>query len=143
MHVHIGGDFDNDLDPDVYLTAFPGDLNWLMVNDGEGLFGTEDENGNEPMNDLQVDATCWAANWLDVDNNGWEDLHVANSYSVFTNYPAILEMFPDEPDAFSTIRMVNLPLLKSLVSNGKYPVLSPRRRVITTAMVSQISFRIV
>ena len=94
------GDFDNDLDPDLYLTAFPGDLNWLMVNDGEGLFGTEDENGNEPMNDLQVNATCWAANWLDADNNGWEDLHVANSYSVFTNYPAILEMFPDEPDAF-------------------------------------------
>ncbi|MGB0195959.1 MAG: CRTAC1 family protein, partial [Flavobacteriales bacterium] len=53
-----------------------------------------------PMNDLQVNATCWAANWLDADNNGWEDLHVANSYSVFTNYPAILEMFPDEPDAF-------------------------------------------
>jgi hypothetical protein len=94
------GDFDNDLDPDVYLTAFPGDLNWLMINDGFGFFGTEDLNGNEPMNDLQVDATCWAANWLDVDNNGWEDLHVASSYSIFTNYPAILEMFPDVPDAF-------------------------------------------
>ena len=31
------GDFDNDLDPDVYLTAFPGDLNWLMINDGMGF----------------------------------------------------------------------------------------------------------
>ena len=115
-----------------------------MVNDGEGLFGTEDENGNEPMNDLQVNATCWAANWLDADNNGWEDLHVANSYSVFTNYPAILEMFPDEPDAFFyntdgafTASEDSLFQTQSTLS------FSTARRAITTAMVSQISFRIV
>ena len=58
-----------------------------MLNDGEGIFRHDDEEGNEPMNEVQVDAICWAANWLDVDNNGWEDLHVASSYSVFTNYP--------------------------------------------------------
>ena len=92
-------DFDGDLDSDVYLTAFAEDMNWLMLNDGEGNFGIDDEDGDVPMNQVQVDAICWAANWLDVDNNGWEDLHVANGYSVYTNYPQVLGIYNDEPDA--------------------------------------------
>ena len=93
-------DYDGDLDSDVYLTAFSEDMNWLMINDGEGSFGIDDEEGDVPMNQVQVDAICWAANWLDVDNNGWEDLHVANGYSIFTNYPQVLSIYTDEPDAF-------------------------------------------
>lgn len=92
-------DYDGDLDSDVYLTAFAEDMNWLMLNDGEGNFGIDDEEGDVPMNQVQVDAICWAANWLDVDNNGWEDLHVANGYSVYTNYPQVLAIYNDEPDA--------------------------------------------
>ena len=92
-------DYDGDLDSDVYLTAFAEDMNWLMLNDGEGNFGIDDEEGDVPMNQVQVDAICWAANWLDVDNNGWEDLHVANGYSVYTNYPQVLGIYNDEPDA--------------------------------------------
>ncbi len=92
-------DFDGDMDSDVYLTAFAEDMNWLMLNDGEGNFGIDDEEGDVPMNQVQVDAICWAANWLDVDNNGWEDLHVANGYSVYTNYPQVLGIYNDEPDA--------------------------------------------
>jgi hypothetical protein len=91
-------DFDCDFDSDVYLTAFPLDMNWLLIND-EGSFGVDDATGDVPMNDMQVDAICWAANWLDVDNNGWEDLHVANGYSVYTNYPQVLGIYTDEPDA--------------------------------------------
>lgn len=91
-------DYDADFDLDVYLTAFPDDMNWLMVNDG-GNFSVDDANGDVPMDDLQVDAICWAANWLDVDNNGWEDLHVANGFSVYTNYPQVLSIYSDEPDA--------------------------------------------
>jgi len=91
-------DFDCDFDSDVYLTAFSEDMNWLLIND-EGSFGVDDATGDTPMNDVQVDAICWAANWLDVDNNGWEDLHVANGYSVYTNYPQVLAIYTDEPDA--------------------------------------------
>lgn len=91
-------DFDGDFDSDVYLTAFAEDMNWLMINNG-GDFGIDDATGDVPMNQVQVDGICWGANWLDVDNNGWEDLHVANGYSVFTNYPQVLSIYPDEPDA--------------------------------------------
>ena len=92
-------DYDGDLDSDVYLTAFAEDMNWLMINDGSGNFGIDDEEGDVPMSQVQVDAICWAGNWLDVDNNGWEDLHVANGYSVFTNYPQVLDIYNNEPDA--------------------------------------------
>ena len=93
-------DYDGDLDSDLYITAFAEDMNWLLLNDGYGNFGIDDEEGDVPMNQLQVDAICWAANWLDVDNNGWEDLHVATGYSVYTNYPEVLSIYNDEPDAF-------------------------------------------
>lgn len=92
-------DYDCDFDSDVYLCAFAIDQNHLMVNTS-GTFDVFDADGDIPMDDVQVDALCWAANWLDVDNNGWEDLHVANGYSEYTNYPAVLSIYSDEPDAF-------------------------------------------
>ena len=93
-------DFDHDFDQDIYLTAFALDSNWLMVNDG-GVFDVINPlTSTMPMDSLQVDDISWAANWLDVDNNGWEDLHVSTCYSIYTDYPAILEIFPDKPDWF-------------------------------------------
>jgi hypothetical protein len=90
-------DYDGDLDMDVYITAFPGDQNWLLVNNDYSFSPVNEDSGETPMDNLQVDAICWAGNWLDVDNNGFEDLHVANGYSEYTNYPAILDVY-DEPD---------------------------------------------
>lgn len=90
-------DYDGDLDMDVYITAFPDDQNWLLVNNDYSFSPLNEDNGETPMDSLQVDAVCWAGNWLDVDNNGFEDLHVANGYSEYTNYPAILDVY-DEPD---------------------------------------------
>ncbi len=93
-------DCDGDLDSDMYLSGLPGDMNWLMVNNGTGTFGIEDAAGNSAMGQVQVDAVSWAPNWLDVDNNGFEDLHVATGFSVYTVYPQVLAMYPDEPDGF-------------------------------------------
>ena len=90
-------DYDGDLDMDVYITAFPGDENWMLVNNDYAFSAVNEDSGEIPMQNMQVDAICWAGNWLDVDNNGFEDLHVANGYSEFTNYPEILEVY-DEPD---------------------------------------------
>ena len=91
-------DFDHDGDQDVYLTAFDTDGNWLMVNDG-GVFDIVNlVTMTIPNDSVQVDAICWAANWLDIDNNGWEDLHVTTGYSDYTDYPGILDVYPDEPD---------------------------------------------
>jgi len=91
-------DFDRDADLDVFLTAFPIDSNWLMIN-YDGYFSTLDSlTGEVPQEALQNDGVSWAGNWLDVDCDGWEDLHVTTGFDVFTYYPSVLDMFPDEPD---------------------------------------------
>lgn len=92
-------DFDHNGFQDVYLTAFAVDGNWLLGNDGES-FSIENTNsgGTVPNDSVQVNDVCWGANWLDVDNNGYEDLHVATGFSEYTNYPAILDVYTDHPD---------------------------------------------
>lgn len=87
-------DFDCDLDDDVYLSGLANvDSNMLMVNDGNGQFQVIEGDGYTGY--LQPNGrTSWAANWLDVDNNGWEDLHVAVGTTAFT------DMVLDENSSF-------------------------------------------
>ncbi len=64
------GDYDNDLDFDVYITnGFDG--NHLMQNQGDGTFIDVSEIAN-----IQVYDFCWGANWIDYDNDTWQDLFV-------------------------------------------------------------------
>ncbi len=90
-------DYDGDLDMDVYLTAFPSDQNWMLANNDYSFSAVNEDTQEVPMQNMQVDAICWAGNWLDADNNGHEDLHVANGFSEYTNYPSILDAY-DESD---------------------------------------------
>lgn len=92
------GDYDRDADLDAFLSAFPADSNWLMVNHG-GFFSASDS--IHPFNiqdSIQNNQTSWAGNWLDVNNDGWEDLYVATGYDVYTLYPQVLDDYPNEPD---------------------------------------------
>ena len=80
-------DFDCDLDEDVFLTGLtPPDSNRLMVNNGSGYFIEHPAQVMLEANGLQpAGRTCWAANWMDVDCDGWEDLHVAVGTTEFTH----------------------------------------------------------
>ena len=90
-------DVDHNGYQDIYLTAFAADGNWLLLND-EGDFSIEHPDLDFTPNDsVQVNDVCWGANWLDVDNNGYEDLHVATGFSVFTNYPEVMSVYTDHP----------------------------------------------
>lgn len=89
-------DFDRDNDQDLYVSAGMFEGNFLMENEG-GYF---DPHAPEAGDSVDVHLTSWAATWLDADNNGWEDLHVATGFSVYTNYPMILSQYPDVPDQF-------------------------------------------
>ncbi|NQX90789.1 MAG: VCBS repeat-containing protein, partial [Flavobacteriales bacterium] len=68
-------DYDNDLDPDVYVsnTGTAGEGNVLFRNDN-GTF--------EPLFDLGISvySTCWGSQWIDYDNNGWQDLWNTATY---------------------------------------------------------------
>lgn len=76
-------DYDCDLDEDIFITGFYGE-NQLLANDGNGVFAPASDASELPLsNVLQAGDASWGANWLDVDNDGWEDLHVAVGTTIF------------------------------------------------------------
>lgn len=74
------GDYDNDLDFDIYVTnGYAG--NKLFRNDANGTFAEIAEELG-----LEVGAICWGANWIDYDNNTWQDLYVSATGSFYGPY---------------------------------------------------------
>ena len=98
------GDFDNDGDPDVFVTNFHKAPNFLFRNDGGDTFT------RLTMGSLTSDTGYFAtASWADYDNDGDLDLFITTAYSgvATTNYLyknllmesgfPILTMVTDEP----------------------------------------------
>ncbi|MFM9985345.1 MAG: FG-GAP-like repeat-containing protein [Flavobacteriales bacterium] len=74
------GDYDNDLDLDIYVTnGYDG--NKLFRNDADGTFAEIAEELG-----LEVGAICWGAQWIDYDNNSWQDLYVSATGSFYGPY---------------------------------------------------------
>ena len=90
-------DFDRDNDQDLYMSAGMFEGNHFVVNDGTGVFELHDpEEGDSVM----VNLTSWAGTWFDMDNDGWEDLHVCTGFSTYTSWPAVFQNYPYVPDNF-------------------------------------------
>lgn len=83
-------DYDRDGDVDMYLS---GGLEGNVFLQNDDLFFTDI---TTPL--TAIYATSWSAQWLDVDSDGWDELHVATSFASYTDYPWVLSMFSNEPD---------------------------------------------
>lgn len=68
-----GDDYDNDGDLDLYLTNGP-DGNLQKRNNGDGTFSDV-----AAMLGTEVNQFCWSAQFVDVDNDSWQDLHVCST----------------------------------------------------------------
>jgi len=69
----IAEDYDNDRDLDIYISnSVQGSL--LHRNNGNGSFTELAQQAAVATN-----AHCWAAQWMDADNDGWVDLHVSTN----------------------------------------------------------------
>ncbi len=68
-------DFDGDGDEDLFMTHLMSETNTLYVNDG-GLF--EDRTLETGLAAGSLAYTSFGTAWLDVDNDGWLDLMIAN-----------------------------------------------------------------
>ncbi|HZH30555.1 MAG TPA: CRTAC1 family protein [Pyrinomonadaceae bacterium] len=77
------GDYNNDGRIDFYVTNFSDDSNTLYHNDGEGNFTdvTFQAGHGEPT----IPFLGWGASFLDHDNDGWQDVLVANGHV----YPSV------------------------------------------------------
>jgi FG-GAP-like repeat/ASPIC and UnbV/SprB repeat/Secretion system C-terminal sorting domain len=74
------GDYDNDLDLDIYVTnGYDG--NKLFRNDADGTFAEIAEELG-----LEVGVICWGAQWIDYDNNSWQDLYVSATGAFYGPY---------------------------------------------------------
>lgn len=85
------GDYDRDNDLDIFVSnGVYG--NYLMQNDGSSHFTNVGAQA-----DVEVNAICWGANWVDYDNNGWEDLFISANYGNYAQYP---NFFYTNPGSF-------------------------------------------
>ena len=90
-------DYDHDDDQDLYISAGMWEGNYFLENDGAGMFSPYVA---EEGDSVVVHLTSWGVNWLDADNDGWEDLHVCTGYSTYTNWPGVFTQYSYVPDNF-------------------------------------------
>lgn len=84
-------DYDRDGDLDVYIS---GGLegNALLENTGDGFYI------NVTSELVAMYEVCWSGQWLDVDADGWEELHVVTGLADYIEYPQVLYTYTEEPD---------------------------------------------
>lgn len=79
------GDYDGDGDFDLFVTNFSHDNNTLYVNDGQGFF--VDRSFSSNLGGASTMGLGWGTGFFDHDNDGDDDLFVANGHV----YPAVDE----------------------------------------------------
>ncbi len=75
MGIHAA-DFDGDGDEDLFMTHIDGETNTLFRNEGEGLF--TDDSFDTGIGLPSRGLTGFGVAWLDIDNDSWLDLLIAN-----------------------------------------------------------------
>jgi hypothetical protein len=70
------GDYDGDGDEDLFVTNLVAETHVLYRNDGLGLF--EDARTQSGLGGPTAASTGFGTDWLDYDNDGWQDLFIAN-----------------------------------------------------------------
>lgn len=96
------GDFDNDGDLDIYMTNIGGSNQArLLVNNGNGTF-----TDHAQALGVDLERWSWGATWIDVDNDGQQDLYVTTT-EISSEIRSYLYMntganwFNDSPQLFS------------------------------------------
>jgi hypothetical protein len=73
------GDFDNDLDYDIFITDGPTGNVLLKNNFPLPFMNIADSDV------IEVNQSCWGSLWIDVDNDGLQDLFVSTTVGLFTS----------------------------------------------------------
>lgn len=101
------GDYDNDGRVDFYVTNFSDDTNTLRRNEGDAIF--TDVTLSAGHGEVTMPFLGWGTSFIDYDNDGWQDLLVANGHV----YPAV------DKYQWGT-SFAQQPLLFRNLSNGRF-----------------------
>lgn len=53
---------------------------------------------------------AWGANWFDADNDGWLDLYIATGTSLYSDYPSVLDLYPNSTNGLFMNDMGTFPM---------------------------------
>lgn len=113
------GDYDGDGDFDLFVTNFSHDNNTLYVNDGRGFF--VDRSFSSGLGGTSTMGLGWGTGFFDYDNDGDDDLFVANGHvypavdehGLATRYAQMNQLFEnDGAGGFTDVSSVSGPGLK-------------------------------
>jgi hypothetical protein len=75
-------DYDNDGNPDVFITALSNETYPLFRNNGDGTFAYATTQSG--VGQITLLYSGWGARFIDADNDGWRDIFVAQSHVLDT-----------------------------------------------------------
>jgi hypothetical protein len=93
-------DFDGDGRPDIVMTGLRGETFELFRNLGDGMF--EDASAQSGLLELSRAWNGWGCGFVDLDNDGWLDLFIANG-GLDTNEPQPNRVFRNQNGQFSDV----------------------------------------
>ena len=76
------GDYDNDGRADLFVTSLSNETYSLYHNDGQGAFSFV--TGPAGIGEASAPYAGWGTRWVDLDNDGWKDLFVAQGHVLDT-----------------------------------------------------------
>ena len=76
------GDYDNDGRPDLFVTALSNETYPLYHNEGRGIFSFATTEAG--IDNASMPYAGWGVRWIDLDNDGWKDLFVAQGHVLDT-----------------------------------------------------------
>lgn len=74
------GDYDNDLDPDLFVATFQNEMNQLFRNEGELVFRNDSARAGVALPTPHKPQVAFGCRFVDLDNDGWLDLVIANGH---------------------------------------------------------------
>lgn len=87
-------DYDNDGDLDLYMTDMVYHM-YLMTNQGDGTFTDQSAFAGVEINSRPDNGVGWASVFFDYDNDGWQDLYVAQT-EYYQPFAELLDNFMEE-----------------------------------------------
>ncbi|MGB1943728.1 MAG: FG-GAP repeat domain-containing protein, partial [Flavobacteriales bacterium] len=110
-------DFDKDQDWDVVSTNGANEGNHFRRCVGQPFVSTSGTAEADLMYEevaseagILLSELAWGANWFDADNDGWLDLYIATGTSLYSDFPSVIDLYPNSTNGLFMNDMGAFPM---------------------------------